>query len=133
MPTGLIPLLSSKEIKKALESRWGRTINTGWLVVDNIGEPQEYDGNKFLNLGVTSERLSPDEEIGLRLKISLPIPKSFPIDAFSVGNRIRSKKCKIYNKGQGYATISIIDASFAVDSAHANLCPYEAVEENDSD
>ena len=43
MPTGLIPLLSNKEVTKALENRWGLTVNTGWLVVKNVGDPQQYD------------------------------------------------------------------------------------------
>ena len=71
--------------------------------------------------------------IRLRLKIGLPIPTSFPIDAFKVGNRIRSKKFRIFNKGKGFATISIIDANFVVDSAHDDFCPHKKVEENDSE
>lgn len=124
MPTGLIPLMSSVEISKALEARWGRSVNTGWLVVDEIGEQQEYETNKYINIAVRSARLLPDEQTRLRIKVSLPIPCSFPIDALVVGNRIRSKRCKIFNKGKGYATISIIDATFVVDSAHKDYRPF---------
>ena len=124
MPTGLIPNLGNEEIAKALENRWGLTVNTGWLTVKDVGDQQEYDQNKFLNIGVTSDRIT-DEDTQLRIKVALPIPNSFPVDALSVGNRIRSKKCKVFNKGKGFATISIIDSTFVVDTAHENYKPFQ--------
>ena len=42
MPAGLIPLLSNNELTKALDTRWGLTVNTGWLVVRDVGDPSEY-------------------------------------------------------------------------------------------
>ena len=101
--------------------------------MEDIGESQEYNGEKYLNIGVSSESISADEETRLRLKINLPVPTSFPIDAFNVGNGIRSKKCKIFNEGKGFATISIIDATFVVDSAHENYCPYNPENNADSE
>ena len=97
MPTGLIPTLSDRELSKALEERWGLTVSTGWLVVKDVGDPQQYDNNTFLNIGVHSEKISNHEETKLRIKVSLPIPNAFPVDALRIGNRIRSKKCKLFN------------------------------------
>ena len=131
MPTGLIPILSDRELSKALKNRWGLTVSTGWLVVEDIGDPQQYDNNSFLNIVVHNDKISNHEETKLRINVGLPIPNAFPVDALRIGNRIRSKKCKLFNKGKGFATISIIDAIFVVDTAHENYQPFQPMIENE--
>ena len=85
---------------------------------------------KLFWIGVTSDKIT-DENTQLRIKVSLPIPNSFPIDGLRVGNRLRSKKCKLYNKGNGFATISIIDATFVVDTADEKYKPFRASRDAD--
>ena len=71
-----------------------------------------------------SDEIPEMSEIKLRIMVSLPIPNTFPIDALRVGNFVRSKSCKIYNKNKGYATLSIVKADFVVDTTHNDYEQY---------
>ena len=73
---------------------------------------------------VKSDKIPEMNEIKLRIKVSLPIPNTFPIDALRVGNFVQSKSCKIYNKNKGYATLSIVKADFVVDTTHNDYDQY---------
>ena len=71
------------------------------------------------------------EETQLRIKVPLPIPNEFPVGALRVCNRVRSKKCKLFNKGKEFASISIIDVTFVVDTAHENCKLFEPIRDVD--
>ena len=124
MPQNLIPQLSEETIISAANHKWGQTISTGWLRITEIGTPEEWENNKFFHIMVKSENIPKMSEIKLRIKVSLPIPNTFPIDAIRVGNFVQSKSCKIYNKNKGYATLSIVKADFVVDTTHNEYEPY---------
>ena len=130
-PTGLTPILSSKAIEIAMTKAQGYTIKTGWLTITEIGEIEKFQNSEYVNITVESDKITRNEENKIRIKVGPPIPRSFPVDAFQVGNRIRSNRCKIYNKGKGYATISIIDATFVIDTADPNYRKH--TEDNDDD